>query len=100
MRLSVRILSDWQYQEIVDSLENNTRSSGLSPSSSTLSLTGMAGSAPRSNMRTLAKAQEDLTDFLAQHILVVQRLKRLVPKTEPQSRLLKNYIKVSQRPFA
>ena len=82
-------MSDWQYQEIVDSLENNARSSGLSPSS-----------APHSNMRTLAKAQEDLTDFLAQHILVVQRLKRLVPETEPQSRLLKNYIKVSQHPFA
>ena len=48
-------------------------------------------------MRTLAKAQEDLTDYLAQHVLVVQRLKRLVPRSQAQSRLLKNYIRVSGR---
>ena len=83
-----------QYQGIVDSLENNTRSSSLSSSSSTSSLKGTVGSAPHSNMRTLAKSQEDLTDFLAQHVMVIQHLKRLVPKTDKQSRLLKNYIKV------
>lgn len=38
--------------------------------------------------------QEDLSDFLAQHVMVVQHLKKLVPKTDAQSRLLKNYIKV------
>jgi hypothetical protein len=82
-----------QYQEIVDSLENNSRRS--SSSNSLSSDSASTGSAPHSNMRTLAKAQEDLSDFLAQHVLVVQRLKKMVPKSDSQSRLLKNYIRVS-----
>ncbi|XP_070173944.1 uncharacterized protein [Littorina saxatilis] len=84
------------YQEIVDSLENNSRSSSaLTTSHSTTSLNGgtTGGAAPQSNMRTLAKAQEDLNDYLAQHVLLVQRLKRLKQETESQKRLLQNYIR-------
>ncbi|XP_076435483.1 uncharacterized protein LOC143275341 [Babylonia areolata] len=77
------------YQEITESLENNSRSSSTGSTEGV----GGVGSAPHSNMRTLAKAQEDLTDFLAQHVLLVQRLKRLSPQTDAQSRLLKNYIR-------
>ncbi|PVD18973.1 hypothetical protein C0Q70_21532 [Pomacea canaliculata] len=72
-----------KYQEIVHSLEDNSRTSG----------SNAQGNSSQSNMRILAKAQGDLTDFLAQHVLFIQRLKRLVPKTDAQSRLLKNYIK-------
>lgn len=83
------------YQEIVDSLENNSRRSSCVSSSGSSAVTNrsVTRSMPQSNMQTLAKAQEDLTDFLAQHVMVVQRLKRLVPKTETQSRLLKSYIR-------
>lgn len=77
------------YQEIVESLADNSRRSSVasSPGGTT------SGSMPQSNMRTLAKAQEDLTDFLANHVMLVQRLKRLVPKSDPQSRLLKHFIR-------
>ncbi|XP_067670111.1 uncharacterized protein [Haliotis asinina] len=71
-----------EYQEIIDSLEDNSRGSS-----------GSGSGLPKSNMKTLAKAQGDLADFLAKHVLIVQQLKRLKPQTETQNKLLKNYIK-------
>ncbi|XP_046567619.1 uncharacterized protein LOC124276021, partial [Haliotis rubra] len=78
-----------EYQEIVDSLEDNSRGSS-----------GSGSGLPKSNMKTLAKAQGDLADFLAKHVLIVQQLKRLKPQTETQSKLLKNYIKVKWKLFS
>ena len=89
----------------MDSLENNasvtsttTRNSSSSTTTTTTTTTTTptpTGSAPYGDSRRLAKVQGDLADFLAQHMTIVQRLKRLKPKTNSQERLLKNYIRVS-----
>lgn len=65
-----------KYREIAESLVDNSRASSS-----------------QVNMKTLAKAQEDLADVLAGHITVVQKLKQLRPITVTQSNLLKTYIK-------
>ncbi|ESO98831.1 hypothetical protein LOTGIDRAFT_231197 [Lottia gigantea] len=67
-----------EYQTIITSLENNSRSND-----------NKGGS----NMKILAKAQEDLADYLAQHVLIVQSLKSLKPTSNTQSTILKYYIK-------
>ncbi|KAK7479003.1 hypothetical protein BaRGS_00029764, partial [Batillaria attramentaria] len=79
-----------EYQEIVESLEDNSRRSNNQQAANG---TPSSRNSLHSNMRTLAKAQGDLTDILADHVMVIQRLKRLVPRTEKQSHLLKNYIR-------
>ncbi|GFN74042.1 selenium-binding protein 1-like protein [Plakobranchus ocellatus] len=65
-----------KYKEVAESLEDSSRMSSS-----------------QGNMKTLAKAQEDLADVLAQHITVVQKLKQLRPSTDSQSLLLRTYIK-------
>ncbi|XP_041375933.1 vacuolar segregation protein PEP7-like isoform X2 [Gigantopelta aegis] len=72
-----------EYQEIVDSLHDNSRGTNLQGSDVP----------PKSNMKTLAKSQEDLSDFLAQHVMTTQQLKRLKPQSSTQSKLMKNYIR-------
>nr|KAG5693542.1 hypothetical protein BaRGS_019868 [Batillaria attramentaria] len=63
-----------EYQEIVESLEDNSRRSNNQQAANG---TSSSRNSLHSNMRTLAKAQGDLTDILADHVMVIQRLKRL-----------------------
>ncbi|XP_005106162.1 vacuolar segregation protein PEP7 isoform X1 [Aplysia californica] len=65
-----------KYRDVVDSLEDGTRRTNL-----------------QSNTKILAKAQGDLADVLAQHVTIVQQLKKLKPQTETQASLLKTYIR-------
>ncbi|XP_050389911.1 uncharacterized protein LOC126808899 [Patella vulgata] len=68
-----------EYELIVSSLNNNSRGGG--------------GQNGKSNMKTLAKAQEDLADYLTEHVTSTQQLKRLKPETNTQSNMFKCYIK-------
>ncbi|XP_059164197.1 uncharacterized protein LOC131947112 isoform X2 [Physella acuta] len=65
-----------KYKEIVDSLADRSRRSST-----------------HNNMKTLAKAQEDLSQMLAQHLTTVQYMKKLKPSTATQSKLFQVYIR-------
>ncbi|XP_063428794.1 uncharacterized protein LOC134711822 [Mytilus trossulus] len=67
-----------EYQVIVESLEDNSRK---------------LNSSGKSNIQTVAKAQEDLADYLAQYVLNIQRMKKLHPESNTQAILFRNCLK-------
>ncbi|KAK3577993.1 hypothetical protein CHS0354_013656 [Potamilus streckersoni] len=75
-----------KYQEIIESLEDNT-----TRASSVIDEKGKH----ISNTKVLAKAQEDLSDYLAQYVLKVKLAKRLQPEaiSDTQKILMKNYLR-------
>ncbi|CAC5391286.1 RBSN [Mytilus coruscus] len=67
-----------EYQIIIESLEDNSRK---------------LNSSGKSNIQTVAKAQEDLADYLAQYVLNIQRMKKLTPESNTQAILFRNCLK-------
>lgn len=67
-----------EYQVIIESLEDNTRK---------------ASNSGKSNIQTVAKAQEDLADFLAQYVINIQKMKKLSPESNTQAILFRNCLK-------
>ncbi|XP_060073046.1 uncharacterized protein LOC132552871 [Ylistrum balloti] len=67
-----------EYQVIVDSLEDNTSHKDKDN---------------KSNIKTLAKSQEDVADFLSQLVVKIQHLKKLRPESNAQAILFKNCLK-------
>ncbi|KAL3846512.1 hypothetical protein ACJMK2_017492 [Sinanodonta woodiana] len=75
-----------RYQEIIESLEDNTTRASRVIDEKGKNI---------SNTKVLAKAQEDLSDYLAQYVLKIKLAKRLQPEaiSDTQKILMKNYLK-------
>ncbi|XP_062568961.1 uncharacterized protein LOC134231076 [Saccostrea cucullata] len=67
-----------QYQSVIESLEDNSR---------------RGSDSGKSNIKVLAKAQEDIADFLSQYNANIQRTKQLKPSTNTQAMLFRNCLK-------
>ncbi|XP_021371256.1 vacuolar segregation protein PEP7-like isoform X2 [Mizuhopecten yessoensis] len=67
-----------EYQVIVESLEDNS---------------SHENSDSKSNIKTLAKSQEDVADYLSQLVVKIQHLKKLKPESNSQAILFKNCLK-------
>ncbi|XP_033760160.1 vacuolar segregation protein PEP7-like isoform X2 [Pecten maximus] len=67
-----------EYQTIVESLEDNTTHKDKDS---------------KSNIKTLAKSQEDVADYLSQLVVKIQQLKKLKPESNAQAILFKNCLK-------
>lgn len=67
-----------EYQTIVESLEDNTSHKDRDS---------------KSNIKTLAKSQEDVADYLTQLVVKIQQLKKLKPESNSQAILFKNCLK-------